>query len=361
MPHALQTFLPTEVHADIPETLIAATDSAWLEQVLAPLSGGAKVESVELTDVIKAMAAKVRLAVTFAGEPATTYHLCLKGFLDHDLPGGAGGLTTLREADFYLKIAPHLAMETPHCPIVVTQRDKQQCVFVMEDMIHAGTHFFNALEPFNVDQTAETLEQLARLHVASPLLREHDWIPCRIEAVAGTQYLTPERLQELMLDERRGNLPEAVLSAERLLLGLKQLARWNADQPQTLLHGDCHPGNVYRTAAGKLGFTDWQLIQRGHWSLDVAYHLASVLPEAVAEQHEAQLLKHYLEAVQKHGGNAVDFDTAWLDYRRAQVYGYYQWAITQRVHPPITHQAFRRLGAAVARHGSYELLAQQRL
>ncbi len=105
-----------------------------------------------------------------------------------------------------------------------------------------------------------------------------------------------------------------------------------------------------------MGFTDWQLVQRGHWSLDVAYHIASVLPVEVAEREERHLLDHYLQAVQGHGGPATNREDAWRDYRRAPVYGYYHWAITRRVHPPITHQAFGRLGAAVDRHDSFGLL-----
>lgn len=351
--HAMQ---PVEVQAEIPETLEHTTTKAWLEQVLAPIANNAPLQSIELTDVIQAMAAKVRLVVTFGGDVPQQYHLCIKGFLDHDLEPGAGGLTTLREADFYLKIAPQLSIETPPCPIIITDRDNQQCIFIMEDMIHAGAHFYNALEPLTVDQVAETLDQLARLHAAEALVQQHPWLPNRLSNVAESRHLTTEKIQQLMLDERRGDLPDATLDAQRLIKGIQTLAEWNVAQPHTLLHGDCHPGNVYRTAAGELGFTDWQLIQRGHWSLDVAYHIASVLPIEVAEANERPLLDHYLEVLRGHGGTAPDRDSAWEDYRRAQVYGYFQWAITQRVHPPITHQAFRRLGAAVTRHQSYQLL-----
>jgi hypothetical protein len=38
------------------------------------------------------------------------------------------------------------------------------------------------------------------------------------------------------------------------------------------------------------------------------------------------------------------------------MYGYYMWGITRRVDPPIIRQFTDRLGRAVMRHGSFELL-----
>ena len=346
-----------EVEAEVPDTLQAALSPEWLSTALSHLGNGAKVATVELADVVKAMAAKARVAVTFEGEPDKVYRLCLKGFLDYDMSSAEGGLTTLRESDFYAQIAPQLTMRTPPCAALVTDRKHMRCILIMADMIATGTHFYNALEPFTVDQVAETLDQLARLHARPELLVGRDWIPSRMDDLQRTgPHISWARIQELMLDERRGSLPDRTLDAELLKQGMEKLTEHNRQMTHTLLHGDCHPGNVYRTADGQLAFTDWQLIQRGHWALDVAYHIGSVLPIELAEQSERELLHHYLEALAGHGGEVVDKAVAWDEYRRAMVYGYFQWAITQRVHPPITHQAFRRLGAAVTRLDSYALL-----
>lgn len=347
-----------EVKTDVPETLDGALDPEWLSTALAHVSGGAKVASVELAEIVKAMAAKVRVAVTFEGKPDKVYRLCIKGFLDHDLGAGAGGVTTLRESDFYAQIAPRITMTTPPCVSLVTDRNARRCILIMSDMIAAGVHFYNALEPLTVDQVSETLDQLARLHANPQLLEGRDWIPCRLRDIAtrAEEHITWERIQELMHDERRADLPDRTVDAELLKAGLAALNARQADLPQTVLHGDVHPGNVYRTAEGGMGFTDWQLVHRGNWSLDVAYHIASVLPVDVAEKSERQLLNHYLDALKSHGGDAPDGDSAWEEYRCAPVYGYYHWAITQRVLPPITHQAFLRLGSSVTRHESYQRL-----
>ncbi len=98
------------------------------------------------------------------------------------------------------------------------------------------------------------------------------------------------------------------------------------------------------------------MLQRGGWALDVAYHICAVLPVDVAEAHELALLGHYLETARGLGCTLPDAETAWAQYREAAIYGYYLWAITRRVDPPIIAQFFQRLGSAVSRHESHALL-----
>lgn len=355
MSQAAEVSIPAGAKLLIPTSLEQALDPAWLSLALAPRSGGEAVLKVELAEVIRTMASKLRIAVRFANAPDVLHRYCLKAFLDSPDNAGMGGVTTLREADFYQRIAPQLSMRTPPCAAIVVDREAGNGLLIMADLIDEGARFCSALEPFSVDQTAATLDQIARLHARSELLQGEDWIPCRVNAIAERPNFPVARLQELMHDERRGGLDARTLDANLLLQGMKQLAARNSQLPQTLLHGDCHAGNIYWTAEGP-GFADWQLIQRGNWALDVAYHIAAVLPEDVAACEERQLLDHYLDALQRHGERPPERKAAWDDYRCAQIYGYYHWAITTRTDPAVTHVAFRRLGAGVARHDSYRLL-----
>lgn len=338
---------------EVPVSLNHALDRDWLTRALAASSGGRRVVAVNVAEIICTMASKIRISVQFDGE-AQRHHYCLKAFLD-EAAHGKGGVTTLREAEFYRQIAPQLGMRTPRCAAVVTDHDAGLGIVIMEDLIAGGARFCSAPEPLTVEQAAQTLDQIARLHARSDLLQGRDWIPCRIEAIAQHPNLPIERLQSLMHDARSNGLPARTLDAALLLRGLRALAQRNATRPQTLLHGDGHPGNLYWTAQGP-GFTDWQLIQHGNWALDVAYHIASVLPEDLAAREERRLLDHYRHSLAAHGGRAPDREHAWDDYRCAQIYGYYHWAITTRVEPAITRVAFQRLGAGVMRHDSYRLL-----
>ncbi len=352
----IQPGMLCNVAAEVPTALTGVLDKHWLSIVLAPLSGGAKIATLELQDVVKAMASKVRIKVSFENKPDDFYPLCIKGFLDFDL-GSGGDITTFREAGFYSEIAPHLDMVVPPCAAVVRDQVNKRCVIIMADLIDEEAHFFNALEPFISDQVTETLDQLARLHARPELLQGQDWLPSRISDLAEKESIYPwSKIQNLMRDERSLGLPAATTDAENLKLGIEALAAMLAVHPSTILHGDCHPGNVYRLKSGALGFTDWQLVQKGHWSLDVAYHIAASLPVDLAEREERNLLNHYLDAVAQYGGRRIPQNYAWDLYRCAPIYGYYHWAITQRVAPPITKQAFQRLGAAVTRHESYQRL-----
>jgi hypothetical protein len=84
--------------------------------------------------------------------------------------------------------------------------------------------------------------------------------------------------------------------------------------------------------------------------------VGAVLDAADRERSERALLAHYLDAVRASGGKTPSPDAAWDAYRAALVYGYFMWAITQRVERPIIETFVARLGAAVEAHESFERL-----
>ncbi|WP_395331454.1 phosphotransferase [Novosphingobium sp. BL-8H] len=343
---------PVEHAGPVPATLVEALNPYWLAPVLAHVSGGKGIASVETLEVIRTVATKVRFAVRFEGEQAT-HQFCIKGLLDVDEGTARGGPTCVLEADFYNRLAPVLDLRVPPCVATVVDRKGQQAVTVMRDLIAQGASFCSALDPFTADDALASLTQLARLHARADLLA--DWIAPRAAQLARMTYVTPEVLQDL-LDGPRGEgiLPE-VRNAARLVSAMRALAERDAARPQFLLHGDAHAGNLYRTLEG-MGLIDWQLLQRGGWALDVAYHLNAVLPVDVAEAEERWLLGEYLGVMRGHGCTMPDPEEAWAQYREAVVYGYYLWAITRRVDPPIIETFVGRLGRAVMRHDSFALL-----
>ena len=337
-----------------PHTFKEATDTAWLTRALTPVSGGAAVESLEVVEVIKTMATKVRFAVRFAGS-AESRGFCLKGFLDVDAATAKGGATTVREADFYGQVAPLVSVRTPTCVSSIIDRANQQGVIIMRDLIKDGARFCSALEAFTVDEAAQSLEQIARLHVRGDLLERFPWVDNRITQLAQAQYVPQAVLQDLLNGPRGEGLPARTRDAAVLIAGMKALAQKDGAEQQTLVHGDAHAGNIYRTAEGP-GLIDWQLLQRGSWALDVPYHICAVLEVADAEREERRLLSHYLETVRSLGGAALDPEVAWKRYRASIVYGFYLWSITRRVDPAITNVFVQRLGASVSRHDSYGML-----
>ncbi len=348
MTEVLATKPAKELALPVPETLEAALDPGFLGQAL-----GRAVASVETVEVIKTVATKVRFAATFADGAREAF--CLKGLLGVDEMVKLGGSTCVLEGDFYLKLAPSLNVQVPEAVAVVTDREAQQSVLIMRDVIAAGGRFCSALEPFSADEAASSLLQIANLHAGSHLLEGKDWVRPRCAELARMQHMTSEVLQGLLDDPRGVNLSPAVRSGARLIEGMKALADRSESRPQFLVHGDAHAGNIFRTERGS-GLIDWQVLQRGSWAIDVAYHLCAVLPVELAEIEERRLLGTYLDMARALGLSLPGEEEAWRHYREAVMYGYYMWGITRRVEPAIREQFTDRLGRAVMRHGSFELL-----
>lgn len=338
----------------VPTTLEAALEPAWLARALQGIGGGKSVTEVRTVEVIRTMATKVRFTVRFDGSDVE-HAFCLKGFLDVGDAASQGGATTVLEADFYDKISPHVGVRVPECVAAIIDRDAPLGVIIMRDLVAGGARFCTALEAFTADEAAESLRQIAALHAGKALLDRSPWIKPRVAQLAAMPHITPAMLQEMLDGPRGRGLSRQVLDAGRLIEGLKALADRDAGRDQFLVHGDSHAGNIFRTADGP-GLIDWQLLQRGGWALDVAYHINAVLPVEVAAAEERRLLGGYLADMRSRGFAMPGDDEAWAQYREAAIYGFYLWSITRRVDPEIINLFVNRLGNAVTRLESHGLL-----
>jgi hypothetical protein len=337
----------------VPKSVEEAIDPQWLSAALASVSDGAPVVRVEVTELIKTTASKVRIKVVFANDAGHAHAFCIKSMFDVD--GKSGGTTDVLEASFYRDIAPKITTTVPGVPVAAIAADGVRAVLIMDDMVADGARFCSALQPFSADDAALSLEQIARLHAGAGLLDDIPWVPYR--AATFIDNFTPDLIRRLSSDGRAETLRAETFDADRLFAGMRALRDRVRDKPATLQHGDCHAGNFYRAASGGFGITDWQLIQRGNWAQDVAYHIAAVLPIETAEREERALLNHYLDAIARFGAAAPDQERAWEEYRAAQIYGLFLWAITRSGGPELISTFVRRLGAGVERHETMNLLA----
>lgn len=342
----------------VPFTLKQALDPEWLGEALAPVSGGAAIESISVVETLRTMATKVRFAVRFKGDPEP-HGFCLKGFLDMEQGLAKGDPSRTYEPDFYRFIAPKISTRTPTCVAQIVDREEMQGVIIMRDLIVDGARFCSALEAFSTDQAARSLEQIAKLHKEAHLLKELPWVARRVAKLGEAKYVTPVMMQELLDGPRGVGLPDHIKNADTLVAAMRALAVEDEKRPATIVHGDVHAGNIYEARDG-IGIIDWQVIQKAGWALDVAYHINAVLAVDVATNAERDLLGHYLDTARGLGCEVpASFDEAWAQYREALVYGYFLWAMTRRVDPEITNVFVNRLGSAVHRHDSFRLLAVQ--
>lgn len=344
-----------------PMELDEVLSARWLQFALSGVRPGGRISSVEVVETQTTVATKVRFTVRWSGaaadDPAASA-FCVKAGFGPLSDGHRRGGAFLTEGYFYRDLAAAVPVRVPRCVYAGIDERTRQSVIVMEDLVARGARFLSALEPYSLEQTAQTLGELAKLHAvggngAGP--DRFEWLGSGV--VDRFSAARPADLQDLLDGPRGELLPAEIRDADRLGRGIRQLAEVIKGAPSCLVHGDAHAGNLYLTADGRPGLIDWQLFHRGHWALDVAYHLGAVLTVTDRERAERDLVGHYLDRLRSYGAVAPSWDEAWRDYRRALVYGYYLWAITRRVAEPITREFVTRLGLAVAANDSFASLA----
>jgi hypothetical protein len=340
-----------------PMDLDEALSPEWLSQALSSASAPVKVGAVKIVETFKSTATKVRFEVDFDdAPPGAGSTLCIKGFFG----GGAlgGGVAGRNEASYYLELAPHSKVRTTNCRYAGIDQETGHGLILMDDVVAAGGRFLTALEPYSLDQAASSLDQLALLHAehwGGATLGRFSWIRRPLDDMGKTPWLSVATLQELMDGERGIHLPPAARDAQRIQNGISALTKMSATRTDCLVHGDAHAGNIFEMS-GAACLIDWQLLQRGAWSLDVPYHLAATLRVEDRRESEQDLLRHYLDRLRAYGVEPPAWEEAWADYRAYMMYGYFLWAMTRRVAPAITNEFVKRLGLAITDLESYDLL-----
>ena len=337
----------------------AVLNPRWLEAALASAGYPARIARVELVKTIGWNCLNLRVAVTFedGGQPSDIpTHLCIKGLFGERHPEYLKNGALVADTLFYTQVLPRITMNTPACFYGGTD-ESGAGVLVLEDLTDRDARFFDHRTALSVEQARDTLDQLARLHGGMSDLADGElpWLRDKLETFSIPIAVTPERLTQAMRGERGEPLPEKQKDGRRIYDGLVKLAERARGLPSTVIHGDCHIGNIFETADG-FGFLDFQIVQRGHWSLDLPYHIGSVLTVEDRRANEQELVRYYLDRLGEHGGHPPDFDTAWRLYREAAPYGFFLWSVTMRVDAPIVNEAVRRLGLVVADHDSYAML-----
>jgi hypothetical protein len=346
-----------EVPGDLDELLTPA----WLTAALSSRFPGVQVRAVARGPVVERLSTNVRFRVECSPPPppGLSPDLCVKGYFSEQ--GPAMGSAGEPEASFYRDLADDVGVHTLRSVWADVHPVTRHGVVITEDVVAAGGVFRDALSPCSVEQTASLLGELACLHA-------HTWEQARL---ADVPWLAPRALRTLQsrgVREIRGNfegplgtgVPGSVRQPERLVDAFKVLASRRPGPGWAVIHGDTHVGNTFLDRTGRPGLVDWQLVQYGHWAVDVAYHVGSALEPEVRASEERELLRHYLDRLgSRLGPQGVappSFDAAWTEYRAAMPYGFFLWGITLFVQPDIIAVLLRRLGTAVADLESYDAL-----
>ena len=226
-----------------------------------------------------------------------------------------------------------LPLEHPRFYAGVVDRWRLNDMIVMEDVLAQDAVLNDATRPLSIDEVASGLRGLARLHswywrFDTTTERNLDWVgPCR----TGPTFRFLVKLGcSRGLPRLRDQLPPevAALGVGGLIDHWRQQVRTVNHGPMTLLHGDAHVGNTYTLPDGEVGFYDWGVLRRGHWSFDVGYFIISALDVADRRTHAAELVETYRSALEVDETERPSTEEAWLRFRSSPPYGLAIWVTT---------------------------------
>jgi hypothetical protein len=273
------------------------------------------------------------------------------------------------EVGFYRDAAPEVPFVAPRC--LDARSSARTFTVVLDDLVTGGATTGHLGDELPIGTVESALTTLARIHGRfwdDPRLGTPGWAWCRqfvptAEASAG--WLVAPALSALGRRRAGRWLPDDVRSglaryALRRTPSLRRLDRG----PRTLVHHDCHPGNLARFPDGRVVLYDWQLVRAGPWASDVAYLLTTTLSTDVRRAHERRLLQEYLDALTSAGGRPPSTAAAWRAYVANLVYPLEPMVVTLAfgAMQPVdaVRAVVRRAAVAVADHGAFAVLGSYR-
>ncbi|WP_395312268.1 phosphotransferase [Mycobacterium sp. AMU20-3851] len=225
-----------------------------------------------------------------------------------------------------------LPLEHPLVYAAPIDEADEDFLLVMEDLTARDADPRDATRPLTVEQAANGVRGLARLHgafwghrVARPGL---EWLEPFV-AWDGMQWAPLPAALERLGDDAPPSVQ--ALSIDHLVEGIwKPFIRTLTAPgvPQTLLHGDPHIGNTYLLPDGDLGFLDWQVARHGHFALDLGYFLQGALRTEDRRAAERDLLAEYRDALGLPAEELPSTEEIWLRYRASVAHGLMTWLAT---------------------------------
>lgn len=304
---------------------------AWMSAAIASHHPDAALAAVAILAVDDGTNRRARFALSYARGSGPR-----QVFLKAHAPGHR--IVHLRNGNLFNEarlFASGVALPVDH-PLVyksIVDYLRLDFLLVMEDLTLRDADPRDATRPLRVEQVANGLRGLARLHSqywglsrqSHPQLR---WVKTW-KASKGWQVGLRKRIP-IGLQRCAQTLPCAV----RTLDGDSIVRLWSdyvgtlSRGPMTLLHGDAHIGNTYVLPGDDMGFLDWQVVRRGNWSQDVGYFLVSALTEQDRRDHERDLLEVYRSHLQVPASQRPSAAQAWTHYRASPAYGMAVWLST---------------------------------
>lgn len=329
----------------------------WAQRVIDRCHPGVRVSGAHTVSVDVGTTTRIRLAIEHDG-PAT---LSRRWFVKlPSLAWRARLITALprllhTEVRFYAEAAQAIPIAIP-TRLAAQSQYGQGATLVLQDVTEFGAIAGNPGDTLTAVQAELVVRQLARFHAhfwdRADLLRAYHWLagPVRhLEDHLGTVLALP--LMKRGLQQAGEAIPSSLhAQAMRYARHRRQAMRFLSGTPQTLVHHDCHPGNLFWSESGP-GLLDWQLVRFGESIGDVAYFLATALDPTIRQAHESSLLSIYAQTLEDHGIRGIDTDCMLQRYRAHLIYPFEAMVISLAVggmiEPGTNRELIRRAAAAV--------------
>jgi Phosphotransferase enzyme family len=289
---------------------------SWLTAALAERHAGARVASVEIAERHEVTNAHARLRIRYEADVGLPEWMFCKMLPTTPERRRAIALTGMgvREALFYERLAPRVAMRVPIAYAARHDERDGSFVLLLEDLEGPGCELPDGTVGVGIDAASAALEDLADLHLrfADPERRraEAGWVPPPVFDPSYAAMLLSHGLRN-----HRDRFNDAFTAIAQLYVAEPRAlhALWEQG-PDTVVHGDPHLGNLFLDR-GRLGFLDWGLVSVGNPLRDVSYFIAMSLSIEDRRKHERALLRHYLDWCRANGRAWASLDEAWRTHR----------------------------------------------
>lgn len=319
---------------------------SWLTELIGTRFPGAKVTGFRLGERDSGTTNRRRIFLDYDSEADTArYPASIFCKAAQDLAnritmssGSAKG-----EVHFYNALRPELEIDAPYAYHAAVHEPSYRAIIALEDM-GSDVEFCSFRTDVTRPRIESQLDLLARMHArfygegkANPLLTQLDSWQDRFTRI--------DRYHGLADACRRGLLAagDAAPAALRRRIDdvwprtLESVARMDG-LPQTLTHGDDHLGNWYLRPGDRMGLTDFQNVNLGHWSRDVAYAISSSLRVEDRRSWERELIAFYLDRLAAYGGGVEGFDESWTNYRQQLLTVLAWWTVTLTPSPTMVQE-----------------------
>lgn len=298
----------------------------WAQYIVNQHSSSTVVKQVKIISVDIGTTTRIRIHVIHNGPKSLPQHWFIK---IPSLSWRARIITALprllhTEIRFYNELADATPTKKPMA-LSAKSLFARGSTLVLNDITEQGGIPGCASDTLSAEQAHIIIEQLASLHAKfwnkTNNNRKYNWLagPVRqLEDHLGTALAVPLIKRGL---DKAGNLVPKALHQPTIQYARqrRKVMRFLAQGTQTIIHHDCHPGNLFWHGE-KPGLLDWQMVRTGEGVSDAAYFIATSLEPAVRKTNENQLMTHYVESLTSRGITNINLEQLFKKYRAHLIY-----------------------------------------